>query len=222
MDFSALWLTVRLALITTLLLLIIGIPLAWWLSVTRSRLKTVIETVTALPIVLPPTVMGFYLLILFSPQSTFGQFWLVMTGQTLTFSFTGLVIASVLYSLPFMIQPIQSAFEALGQHLQEAAMSLRASPLDAFLTVTLPLSLRGILSGCVLSFAHTMGEFGIVLMVGGNIPGETRVISIEIYEQVETLQYQQAHMLSLILVGSAFLMLLGVFLINRRFPVRVG
>ncbi len=217
-----LWLTLQLALAATVVLLIIGTPLAWWLATTRSSLKPVIEAVTALPLVLPPTVMGFYLLILLNPTAPIGAFWVSLTGDTLTFSFTGLVIASVVYSLPFMVQPLQSAFEAVGRGPMEAAATLRAGPLDAFFTVAVPLSARGFVTASVLTFAHTIGEFGVVLMVGGNIPGETKVISIAIYEHVETLQYTEAHILSAILLALSFGILLFVYAYNRRFPVHVG
>jgi len=221
-DLSPVWLSVALAAITTMLLLVIGTPLAWWLSQTRSRLRPVIEAVTALPLVLPPTVLGFYLLILLSPTSAFGGFWIDLTGDTLTFSFTGLVLASIIYSLPFMVQPLVSAFEGHGRNVMEAAASLRASPLDAFFRVAVPLSARGFVTAMVLTFTHTLGEFGVVLMVGGNIPGETRVVSIAIYEHVETLQYADAHMLSAGLLTFALLVLVAVYALNRRSAVRVG
>jgi len=193
--FGPLSLTLILALIVTLILLIIGTPLAWWLATTRSKSKSFIEALTALPLVLPPTVLGFYLLILFNPNSPIGAFWVSLTGESLTFSFAGLVIASVIYSLPFMVQPLQSAFEGVGLNMREAAASLRASPSDTFFNIVAPLSKRGFLTASILTFAHTLGEFGVVLMVGGNIPGRTKVISIAIYEHVETLQYNQAHIL---------------------------
>ncbi len=221
-DLSPLWLSMQLAGISTLVLLAIAMPLAWWLTRTRCRLKPVIEAITALPLVLPPTVLGFYLLILFSPASPLGGAWVSVTGQALTFSFTGLVVASVIYSLPFAVQPLQSAFEAVGRAPLEAAATLRASPLDAFFTVASPLALRGYLTAAILSFAHTIGEFGVVLMVGGNIPGETRVISIAIYERVEVLDYTRAHVLSLILIGFSFVTLLLVYTLNRRIPVHWG
>ena len=221
-DLAPLWLSVQLALVTTLLLLLLGTPLAWWLATTRARVRPFIEAITALPLVLPPTVLGFYFLILFNPNSTIGGFWRDVTGNTLTFSFSGLVLASALYSLPFMVQPLQSAFEAVGRGPMEAAASLRAGRMDAFFNVAVPLSKRGFITGMVLSFAHTIGEFGVVLMVGGNIPGQTRVISIAIYEQVETLDYAQAHALSAILLVFSFTVLLLVYTLNRRAPVRVG
>lgn len=221
-DIGPLWLSFNLAGATTLVLLVLGTPLAWWLAFTGSRAKPVIETLTALPLVLPPTVLGFYLLILLSPSSAFGAFWVNLTGTTLTFSFAGLVLASVLYSMPFTVQPLQSAFEAIGQRPLEAAASLRASKWDAFFTVVSPMALRGYLTAIVLTFAHTIGEFGVVLMVGGNIPGKTKVISIAIYEHVETINYTDAHILSAILLLFSFMVLLFVFVMNRRYPVRIG
>jgi molybdate transport system permease protein len=222
LDFGPLWLTARLAAVTTVILLVIGTPVAWWLAQTRSRLKPVVETVTALPLVLPPTVLGFYLLVLMSPDSTLGGFWLSVTGETLTFSFVGLIVASVLYSMPFMIQPLQSGFEAIGRAPMEAAASLRAGPLDRFFSVATPLAFRGYLTAIVLTFAHTVGEFGVVLMVGGNIPGRTKVVSIQIYEHVETINYAAAHGLAAILLVFSFSVLLAVYTFNRRFPVHVG
>ena len=220
--FGPLSLTLILALIVTLILLIIGTPLAWWLATTRSKSKPFIEALTALPLVLPPTVLGFYLLILFNPNSPIGAFWVSLTGESLTFSFAGLVIASVIYSLPFMVQPLQSAFEGVGLNMREAAASLRASPSDTFFNIVAPLSKRGFLTASILTFAHTLGEFGVVLMVGGNIPGRTKVISIAIYEHVETLQYNQTHILSAILLGLSFVTLLFIYIFNRRHRVHVG
>jgi molybdate transport system permease protein len=220
-NLAAIWLTVQLATVTTCILLFFGTALAWWLSRTKSRTKPIIEAVTALPLVLPPTVLGFYLLVIMSPDNAIGSFWVHLTGSTLTFSFAGLVVASVIYSLPFMVQPLQNAFETVGSEPLEAAASLRATPLNAFFTVAMPLSARGFLTAIVLTFAHTVGEFGVVLMVGGNIPGETRVISIAIYEHVETLQYAAAHSLSLALLGFSFVALLAVYTLNRRFPIRI-
>ncbi len=220
-DLGPLWLTLKLAAAATLILLVIGAPLAWWLANTRSALKPVVEAITALPIVLPPTVIGFYLLILMSPNSALGGFWVSVTGTTLTFSFTGLLIASIFYSAPFMVQPLQSAFEAIGRGPLEAAATLRASPLDAFFTVAVPLAARGFLTASVLTFTHTIGEFGVVLMVGGNIPGETKVISIAIYEHVETLRYAEAHQLSAGLLIFSFAVLFIVYALNRRFPINV-
>ena len=220
-DFSALWLTVQLALVTTGLLFFIGTPLAWWLAQTKSKLRPAVETFVALPLVLPPTVLGFYLLILLNPGAPLGGFWVQLTGESLVFSFSGLVVASILYSLPFMVQPLQTAFEATGRRSMELAAVLQASPLDAFFNVAIPASVRGFVTAGVLTFAHTLGEFGIVLMVGGNIPGETRVVSIAIYEHVETLRYDQAHALSLILLVLAFVILLSVYGFNRRAAVHV-
>jgi molybdate transport system permease protein len=221
-DLGPLWLSLELAAVTTVILLLLGTPLAWWLATTRSPLKPGLEALTALPLILPPTVIGFYLLILLNPSSPIGSFWMSMTGTSLTFSFAGLVIASVIYSLPFMVQPLQSAFEGVGRGPVEAAASLRASPLDAFFTVVIPLSARGFLTASILSFAHTIGEFGVVLMVGGSIPGETRVISIAIFEQVETLQYREAHLLSGGLIVFSFITLLLVYSLNRRLRPHVG
>ena len=221
-DLEPLWLTLRLAAFTTLALLLIGTPIAWWLAQTRSRLKSVVEAITALPLVLPPTVLGFYLLVALNPNSLLGGFWIKVTGDTITFSFVGLVIASVFYSLPFMVQPLQGAFEAIGRGPLEAGATLRASPLDVFFTVAAPMALRGYLTATVLTFAHTIGEFGVVLMVGGNIPGKTKVISIAIYEHVETINYASAHILSGVLLVFSFLVLLFVYGLNRRFPVQAG
>ena len=221
-DLGPLWLTVQLAAIVTVVLLLVGTPIAWWLAFTRSRLKSVVEAVTALPLVLPPTVLGFYMLVLLSPNSFVGGLWLSATGTTLTFSFLGLVIASAFYSLPFMVQPLQGAFEGVGRAPLEAAASLRASPRDAFLTVATPMALRGYLTATVLTFAHTIGEFGVILMVGGNIPGRTKLVSIQIYEEVETVNYAAAHSLAAILLVFSFSVLLAVYTFNRRFPVHVG
>ena len=214
--YGPLWLSAQLALVTTLILLIAGAPIAWWLSQTESRFKPLVQTVVAMPIVLPPTVLGFYLLILLGPQGTIGAWWVQLTGSALTFSFTGLVIASCIYSLPFAVQPMQTAFEALPRRTLEHAWTLGASRLDAFFSVAVPLSVRGFVSGAVLAFAHTLGEFGVVLMVGGNIPGETRVVSIAIYDHVETLEYGAAHELSLLLLAFAFVVLLATFAWNRN------
>jgi len=209
-------LPVKLAAITTRILIVVGTAIAWWLANTRSRTKPVIQSLVALPIVLPPTVMGFYLLILLGPYGAIGSWWVELTGSALTFSFTGLVIASCFYSLPFAVQPLQSAFESMGRKELEAARTLGASPIDAFFSIVVPLSAPGFLTALVLSFAHTLGEFGVVLMVGGNIPGEPRLISIAIYDHVESLNYAAAHALSLTLLGFAFLILLTMFLLNRR------
>jgi len=218
--FEPLWLSVQLAGITTVLLMLIATPIAWWLAQSESRWKPVVQTVVALPIVLPPTVMGFYLLIVLGPAGAIGSWWVEMTGNALTFSFLGLVIASCLYSLPFAVQPLVAAFESLGRRNLEAAWTLGATRMDAFFSVAVPLSLRGYLSAIVLSFAHTLGEFGVVLMVGGNIPGETRVISIAIYDQVESLNYAAAHRLSAVLLVVAFAALFAMFFVNRRWHRR--
>ena len=219
-DLGPLWLSLALAGVTTVILLVVGTPLALWLSGTSSRFKPALEAITALPLVLPPTVLGFYFLIALGPASPLGSFWMKVTGEALTFSFSGLVVASVFYSLPFMVQPLQNAFESIGRRPLEAAASLRASPLDAFFSVVVPLSRRGFVSAAVLTFAHTIGEFGVVLMVGGNIPGKTRVISIAIYEHVETLNYAEAHILSAGLIVFAFIVLLFVYALRRGDYVR--
>jgi molybdate transport system permease protein len=220
MNLGPLWLSVQLATITMLLLLLIATPLGWWLARTNSRARPVVQAIVALPIVLPPTVMGFYLLILLGPAGAIGSWWLELTGSALTFSFTGLVIASCIYSLPFAVQPIMSAFESVSQGDLEAAWTLGADRRDAFFSIALPQSTRGYLNAAVLSFAHTLGEFGVVLMVGGNIPGVTRVISIDIYDQVESLNYAAAHQLSAVLLIFAFLILLTLFVANRRWQQR--
>lgn len=217
-DLGPLWLTLRLGLLVTLFLLLLATPFAWWLARTRSRVKPLIEAVTALPLVLPPTVLGFYLLVVFAPGAPLGAAFVWLTGETLVFSFTGLVVASMIYSLPFAVQPLQAAFEALGRAPMEAAACLRAGPLDRFLTVALPLCSRGLLTAVVLSFAHTLGEFGVVLMVGGNIPGQTKVVSIAIYEHVETIRLAEAHGLSALMLALSFTLLLSVYALNRRFP----
>jgi molybdate transport system permease protein len=217
-DWEAVTLTIELAAITVVVLLILATPLAFWLAFTTTRLKPVIESVVALPLVLPPTVLGFYLLVLFGPKNGIGRFWVELTGETLAFSFSGLVVASVIYSLPFVVQPLQQAFAQTGRAPLEAAATLGASPIDAFFTVASPLAVRGFITAIVLGFAHTVGEFGVVLMVGGNIPGETRLISIAIYESVETLNYREAHVLSIGLLILSFLVLLMVYLLNQRLP----
>jgi molybdate transport system permease protein len=220
MHLGSLWLSIQLAVITMLLLLVIATPLAWWLARTRSRARPVVQAIVALPIVLPPTVLGFYLLILLGPAGAIGGWWLALTGNALTFSFTGLVVASCVYSLPFAVQPIMSAFEDVAQRDLEAAWTLGADHRDAFFSIALPQSMRGYLNAAVLSFAHTLGEFGVVLMVGGNIPGETRLISIEIYDQVESLDYAAAHQLSALLLVFAFAVLFAMFVLNRRWRQR--
>ncbi len=217
---SALLLSIQLAFVTTVVLLVVATPLARWLSLTKSRSKPFIQALVALPIVLPPTVMGFYLLVLLGPYGAIGSWWVELTGSTLTFSFTGLVIASCIYSLPFAVQPLQTAFESIGRHSVEAAWTLGASRIDAFFSVVVPQAVHGFVAALVLAFAHTLGEFGVVLMVGGNIPGETRVVSIAIFDHVESLDYAAAHRLSAALLIFAFVVLLGMFLVNRRLQSR--
>lgn len=222
MDWAPFWLTIQLAGITVIVLLVVGTPLAWWLAFTRSRFRTLAEAVVALPLVLPPTVLGFYLLAALGPHGLLGGPWKALTGSALSFTFTGLVVASTFYSLPFVVQPLHGAFEAVGTKPLEAAWSLGASKLDAFLTVASPMAIRGYASAIVLGFAHTLGEFGVVLMVGGNIPGVTKVLSIAIYDHVEVLEYTQAHVLSAVLLVLSFLILTIVYTINRRVPLHVS
>ncbi len=217
LDLSSVFVTLKLAVSATAILMLIATPLAWWLANTRSRIKPVVEAITALSLVLPPTVLGFYLLILFNPESPIGSGWVKLTGDTLAFSFTGILVAAILHSFPFAVQPLQAAFEKVGRRAMETAASLGAKPLDAFFTVAVPLAKRGFLTGGVLAFAHSVGEFGIILMVGGNIPGRTRVISIDIYTSVETLDYQRAHLLSLGTLAFAFLAMMLLFVVNRRY-----
>lgn len=218
-DFSPVWLTLQLATVTTVILLLLSTPLAWWLAHSRSRWAAVVEAVVALPLVLPPTVLGFYLLLALGANGIIGGPWSELTGSALTFTFSGLVIASVLYSLPFVVQPLQNAFTSIGRKPLEVACCLRASIFDAFVTVMLPLAKRGYITAAVLGFTHTMGEFGVVLMVGGSIPGETQVLSIAIYEHVEVLDYSTAHALSFGLLAFTFVVLMMVYVFNRRFPV---
>ncbi|NGZ01461.1 MAG: molybdate ABC transporter permease subunit [Nitrospira sp. WS238] len=218
LDLSALWVSVRLATMTVIVLLLLGTPLAWWLAHTKSRVRPIVEASVALPIVLPPTVLGFYILVALGPYGPLGR----LADLSLAFTFTGLVIASVFYSMPFVIQPLQSAFEAVGKGPLEAAWSLRASKWDAFLTVISPIALRGYISAIVLGFAHTMGEFGVVLMVGGSIPGQTRVLSTTVFEHVELMEYAQAHAVSAFMLIFSFLGLLTVYIVNRRFPIHVS
>lgn len=221
-DLQPVWLTLQLASITVLALLVIGTPLAWWLSNTRSRLKIPVEAITALPLVLPPTVLGFYLLVFLGANGSLGQFWTILTGHPLSFTFVGLVIASCVYSLPFVVQPLQTAFETMNRNTTEAAWTLGASRLKTFFTVVLPQARRGLLTAIVLGFAHTMGEFGVILMVGGNIPGKTQVVSIAIYEQVEQMAYDTAHVLSIGLLVFSFVVLFVVYTINRRWHFGVS
>ena len=221
LDFSVIVLTIQLATITTLILLLLGAPLAWWLSRSQSFFKPAIEAITTLPLVLPPTVLGFYFLVVFNPHTPIGSLIVWLTGQSLTFSFQGLVVASIIYSMPFMVQPLKLAFDKLDQNLLETASVLGANPWVCLIRVVLPSCLRGLVSAMVLTFAHTVGEFGVVLMIGGNIPGKTKVISIAIYEHVETLNYESAHMLALCLIGFSFLTLLVVYSLNREPAGRV-
>ncbi len=218
-DLIALAITFKLAGVTTVLLLFLGTPLAWWLSRTRWRFKFLLEGVVALPLVLPPTVLGFYLLITLGPHGPIGEIFQFLGGHPPVFTFTGLVIGSVLYSLPFVVQPLQDAFAAVGERSLEVAATLRASPGDRFFTVAIPLARPGFLTAAVLGFAHTVGEFGVVLMIGGNIPGKTQVLSITIYDHVEMLEYSHAHWLSGGLLLLSFFMLMTVYALNRRFRV---
>ena len=213
---QAVWLTLELATLTTALLLLVATPLAWWLSQTRSRWRAPISAVVTLPLVLPPTVLGFYLLVLMGPQGPLGQLTLALGWGTLSFTFTGLLIGSIIFSLPFAVQPIQHAFESIGARPLKAAATLRASPLDAFFSVALPLARPGLLTAAILSFAHTVGEFGVVLMIGGNIPGKTRVVSTQIYGHVEAMEYAQAHWLAGGMVAFSFVVLLCLSLLKRN------
>ena len=215
-DLQAIWLTLKLAGTTTALLLVLATPLAWWLARSRSRWRAAVAAVVALPLVLPPTVLGFYLLVALGPQGWGGQFTQALGLGLLPFTFGGLLVGSLVYSLPFAVQPLQTAFEAVGQRPLEAAATLRAPPLDTFLHVVLPLARGGIVQAAVLSFAHTVGEFGVVLMIGGNIPEQTRVVSTQIYGHVEAMQYTQAHALAGSMLLFSFAVLLGLALLNRR------
>lgn len=214
-DLAAVWLTLKLATVVTVLLLIVGTPIAWWLARTRSVFKGAVGAVVALPLVLPPTVLGFYLLITLGPNGPVGQLTQAMGIGLLPFTFPGLVLASVIYSLPFVVQPIQNAFEAIGERPLEAAATLRASPWDTFWSVAVPLARPGFITGAILGFAHTVGEFGVVLMIGGNIPEKTRVVSVQIYDHVEALEYTQAHWLSGAMVVFSFLVLMALYTLNR-------
>ncbi|MBF7143920.1 molybdate ABC transporter permease subunit [Pseudomonas sp. hsmgli-8] len=218
-DYAALWLTLKLAGVTTLLLLLVGVPVAWWLAFTRSRWRSVASAVVALPLVLPPTVIGFYLLLLMGPHGWVGQFTTWLGLGTLVFTFGGLVVGSALYSLPFVVQPLQNAFQAMGQRPLEAAATLGASPMDRFFTVALPLAKPGLLTATVLGFAHTVGEFGVVLMIGGNIPDKTRVVSVQLFDHVEAMAYAQAHGLAAVMVVFSFAVL---WLLYRKRSEPVG
>ena len=219
-DLAAVWLTLRLATVTTVLLLLLGTPIAWWLARTRSRLKAAVGAVVALPLVLPPTVLGFYLLVTLGPHGPLGQATQALGLGLLPFTFAGLVVASVFYSMPFVVQPLQQAFEAIGDAPLEVAATLRAGPWDAFLHIAVPLARPGFISAAILGFAHTVGEFGVVLMIGGNIPAKTRVMSVQIYDHVEALEYTQAHWLSGGMLVFSFVVLLGLYTLNpsRRRP----
>ena len=216
-DITALAITLKLAFVSTLILLLLGTPLAWWLARTRWKFKFVPEAVVALPLVLPPTVLGFYLLLVLGPNGPVGGLMEAAGGRPLAFTFTGLVIGSIIYSMPFVVQPLQDAFNAIGRRPMEVAATLGAAPVDRFFTVAVPLARPGFFTAAVLGFAHTIGEFGVVLMIGGNIPGETRVASIAIYDHVEGLEYAHAHWLSATLLVLSFLMLIAVYGLNRRF-----
>lgn len=213
-DWSALWLTLKLAGIVTVLLLLLGTPVAWWLSQTRSRVKSVVGAVVALPLVLPPSVLGFYLLVAMGPNGPLGQLTQGLGLGLLPFTFSGLVVGSLLYSMPFVIQPLQNAFEAIGPRPLEVAATLRAGPLDTFFSVVLPLARPGFITAATLGFAHTVGEFGVVMMIGGNIPRETKVVSVQIYGHVEAIEYAQAHWLSGGMLAISFVALLLLYRFN--------
>lgn len=215
-NLQALWLTFQVASLTTLILLVLGTPLAWWLARSRGWLARPVGALVALPLVLPPSVLGFYLLVGLGPNGPVGAWMLSLGLPTLPFTFTGLVVASVFYSLPFMVQPILNSMQALGERPLEVAASLRAGPLDTFFNVVLPLCKPGLITGCIMSFAHTVGEFGVVLMVGGNIPGETRVVSVQIFDHVEALEYADAHRLAAVMLVFAFAVLLALQFYNAR------
>lgn len=219
-DFAELWppiwLTIKLATVTTVVLLIVGTPLAWWLARSKARWKEAVGTLVALPLVLPPTVLGFYLLIALGPNGPGGWLASWFGGRSLAFTFEGLVIGSVFYSMPFVVQPIRNAFEAFGERPLEAAATLRASPWDRFWSVAIPLARPGFMTGTVLGFAHTVGEFGVILMIGGNIPGETKVLSIAIYDYVETLQWTEAHILAGGMLAFSFLIILTMTVLEKR------
>ena len=218
-DLSALLVTIKLASITTVILILVGTPIAWWLSQTRFKFKAVIEAIIALPLILPPTVLGFYLLMTLGTNGPIGNFLESLGGSAIAFTFTGLVVGSVIYSLPFVVQPLQNSFGSIGKQPMEVAATLGASKLDRFFTVAVPLARSGFITASVLGFAHTVGEFGVVLMIGGNIPGETGVLSIAIYDHVEAMEYGQAHLLAGGLLVLSFVMLLVVYIFNRRFSI---
>lgn len=215
-DLTAIWLTIKLASTVTLILLMLGTPIAWWLSQTQSKLRGPISALVALPLVLPPTVLGFYLLIALGPSGPIGQLTQLSGLGTLAFTFWGLVIGSVFYSLPFVVQPLQNAMEAIGRRPLEVASTLRAGPVDRFFTVVLPLARPGFITAAILGFAHTVGEFGVVLMIGGNIPGETKVVSVQIYDHVEALDYSAAHGLAGLMVAFSFIVLLALYSLRKN------
>jgi molybdate transport system permease protein len=223
-DWQTFWLTLQLAIIVSAVLLVLGMPIAYWVAFSEWRLKFLVEAVLALPIVLPPTVLGFYVLVALGPRSPLGRWWIALTGHTLAFTFTGLVIGSILYSLPFAVQPLAASFSGVDRKLIAASETLGASPLRTFARVIAPLSLPGIITGLALSFAHTMGEFGVVLMVGGNIPGVTRTVSIDIYDRVQASDYAGANQTALLLLLLCFVLLATVYGLNRRawaiYPVK--
>jgi molybdate transport system permease protein len=218
-EWVTIWVTLKLAAVSTVFLLVLGIPVAWWLSQTNSKLKPVISAVVAMPLVLPPTVLGFYLLVSMGPEGPVGKLTSMLGLGTLPFTFAGLVIGSILFSFPFVVAPIQNAFESMGTRPLEVAATLGAGPLDRFFSVVIPIARPGIITASVLGFAHTIGEFGVVLMIGGNIPGKTRVMSVAIYDHVEALEYSQAHLLSGGLLVFSFLVLLVLFRFRKRMQV---
>jgi len=219
LDFSAIIVTIKLAIVSTSILILIGTPIAWWLSQTKFKFKAVFEAIIALPLILPPTVLGFYLLITLGSNGPIGKLLEFLGGSSIAFTFTGLVIGSVIYSMPFVVQPLQNSFSSVGRKPLEVAATLGASKIDRFFSVAVPLSRSGFITAAVLGFAHTVGEFGVVLMIGGNIPGETGVVSIAIYDHVEAMEYGQAHWLAGGLLATSFLMLLFVYIINRHFSI---
>jgi molybdate transport system permease protein len=215
-DWQAFWLTLQLAVMVSAILLLLGLPIAHWIAFSPWRWKFLVEAVVALPIVLPPTVLGFYLLVAFGPRSPLGRWWIALTGHTLAFTFSGLVIGSILYSLPFAVQPFAASFASVDRKLIAASATLGASPLRSFFSITLPLSIPGLITGAALSFAHTMGEFGVVLMVGGNIPGVTRTVSIDIFDRVQASDYATANETALLLLALSFAVLALVYGLNRK------
>lgn len=219
LDFSAIIVTIKLAIVSTSILILIGTPIAWWLSQTKFKFKAVFEAIIALPLILPPTVLGFYLLITLGSNGPIGNLLESLGGSSIAFTFTGLVVGSVIYSMPFVVQPLQNSFSSVGRQPLEVAATLGASKIDRFFSVAVPLSRSGFITAAVLGFAHTVGEFGVVLMIGGNIPGETGVVSIAIYDHVEAMEYGQAHWLAGGLLATSFLMLLFVYIINRHFSI---